>query len=216
MLIDVWRRFDDFPMETLSKAWRREPRQWRRDELRAQRAQVGSSGNCFDLAVWLWEDLRDAGIPCHAVLTDDDHVAIVAEDYLCDLGDMWLQPLPLQHDLREVPGLFPAATISTRRDGHNLHVTYHRPGGKFSEQAYSLRPVAWEELLEVGGRCQGQLYHPLVEMRIWEEPPWHWEFSDGRCMIDGIPAPWDRPAQHIAERTGMQQTFVEQCLAAYK
>lgn len=203
-------------METLSKAFRGEARQWRRAELAAQRAQVGSSGNCFDLAVWLWEDLRDAGIDCHAVLTDDEHVALVAAGHLCDLGDMWLQPLPLHQDLRRAPGLFPAATISTRRDGDNLHVTYHRPGGKFSEQAYSLRPVSWEELLAAGARCQGELYDPLVEMRIWDDPPWHWEFSEGHCMLDGVPTQSDRPAQRIAQRTGMQQAYVEQCLAAYK
>ena len=146
-LLAVWRTFDGFPMETLSKArvYAREgPRQRSVAELEADRARYGASGNCFDLALWLRHRLRAAGFVAEVISDDigdrDAHVAVLAQTgagrrYLCDLGDMWLQPIAVDAPVLEpVPWFFPAARVTLRCDGPRRVVTMHRPGGKRAAQ----------------------------------------------------------------------------------
>ena len=60
-ILKVWRRFNGFPMETLTKAWRLKHRPGARQrsvsEMAKHRETTGASGNCFDLAIWLLDDL---------------------------------------------------------------------------------------------------------------------------------------------------------------
>ena len=92
-------------METLTKAWLYETDRGRRQrtvsEMVDDRLQFGTSGNCFDLAVWLLHAFEIAGIDAYAIghdlLTPNAHVAVLAVDngyrYLCDLGDQWIAPI---------------------------------------------------------------------------------------------------------------------------
>jgi len=90
-------------VETITKAWVFEkfgPRQRTIEEMKTHRQKYGSSGNCFDLALWLLSEFLKAKIPAYGVGdrigTSDAHVAIVVDDgkrgrFLCDLGDLWIQ-----------------------------------------------------------------------------------------------------------------------------
>lgn len=128
-ILSVWRTFDDFPMETLTKAWvySKGGFQKQRDveTMKAHRAQYGITGNCFDLAIWLLDAFRKAGVEAYPIGTElgteDAHAAVVAVDekgarYLCDLGDQWLQPILIDginegYSNERLSGFFPAAEV---------------------------------------------------------------------------------------------------------
>jgi hypothetical protein len=229
----VWRTFDAFPMETLTKAWvfDRGPRQRSVDEMEAHRAATGASGNCFDLALWLRHRLTAAGLEAHVISDDiasrDAHVAVlaVADDrpFLCDLGDLWLQPLAADDDITEpVAGLFPAAGVTTASSGHRLLVTYHRPGGKTSSQTYDLRPVQGGQLRDACEQNQQYLAQRLVEMRDLARGA-HWEFDGAVSRWSTEEGLHDEPvlvdnkawALRIAARTGMNADYAAVCLDAF-
>jgi hypothetical protein len=233
-LLTVWHQFDKVPMETLSKAWFfhrvGRPRQRRAAEIQEHRKHTGASGNCFDLAVWLYEELAAAGIRCQAIGHDlwgpEAHVALLAYDeaeqpYLCDLGDMWLKPLPVRASGQFMAGFFPAAEVLLELTDEQIWITYRRPNGKLSQQSYQLNPVSFEQLLEAGRICQTQISAPLVEIRVGQD---HWEMCDGECFFSTssglIPDPPQSDlASQVAHRTGMQATYVRECLeitARYK
>ncbi len=105
-ILSVWKRFDRFPMETLTKAWyfTKTDGSKQRDVsmMKEHYLQYGSTGNCFDLAIWLLAELRKEGVEAYAIghdlFTPKAHVAVVAvnaegRSYLCDLGDQWIQPV---------------------------------------------------------------------------------------------------------------------------
>ncbi|WP_052487678.1 GNAT family N-acetyltransferase [Gordoniibacillus kamchatkensis] len=105
-ILKVWRLFDHHPMETLTKAWcfscSPEPRQRSVAQMKEHRLQYGTSGNCFDLALWLIEEYKREGITAYAIghdlCTPKAHVAVVAinergERFFCDLGDQWIEPI---------------------------------------------------------------------------------------------------------------------------
>lgn len=72
-VIDIWRRFDDFPMETLTKAWYSQiasvNKQRTVDLMKLHREEYGTSGNCFDLAIWLINEFRENQLQAYAVFT---------------------------------------------------------------------------------------------------------------------------------------------------
>ena len=234
-ILAAWRGFDGVPMETLTKAFvarTRGPRQRTIAEMEADRARVGASGNCFDLAIWLHHRLTLAGVAASFVADDiasgDAHVAVIAEAdgraFLCDLGDMWLEPAAIDEAITEpVAGLFPAAAITTTRRGSHLEVTYHRPGGKRSAQAYDLTPVAPARLLEAAADNQRTLAQRLVEVRAFAEGA-HWEFHEYTSFWSTPAGKREEPpladdaawARRIAARTGMDAGYVEACLAAFR
>ncbi|WP_370521742.1 hypothetical protein [Virgibacillus sp. MSP4-1] len=105
-ILNVWRKFDEFPMERLTKLWfyNQEYHKKQRDValMKEHRSQYGISGNCFDLAIWLLDELKKNRITAypigHDLNSEDAHVAVVALDesgnsYLCDLGDQWINPI---------------------------------------------------------------------------------------------------------------------------
>jgi hypothetical protein len=57
-ILAIWKRFDGFPMETLTKAWMSTqtdgPRQRSVPLMKEHFEQYGNTGNCFDLALWLF------------------------------------------------------------------------------------------------------------------------------------------------------------------
>ena len=87
-ILNVWKLFDGYPMETLTKAWLYETDRGRRQRTVSamvdDRLQFGTSGNCFDLAIWLLHAFKIAGIDAYAIghdlLTPDAHVAVIAVD----------------------------------------------------------------------------------------------------------------------------------------
>lgn len=230
-LLQVWRSFDAFPMETLSKAWvlaHRGARQRTVAELEADRARTGASGNCFDLAVWLRHRLADAGVESWYVSDDiqspDAHVAVVARSegrrWLCDLGDQWLEPLPVDEPIATPrPGLFPAAAVTLRVDGEEAEVAYHRPGGKASTQRYHLRPVEDPVFAAAAAANQAYLAQVLVEVR---EPAAgaHWEYEAGavrRSTPHGLveersPRSVEEAAQLLQAQAGFDPAWTEECL----
>ena len=234
-LLAVWRTFDGFPMETLSKArvYAREgPRQRSVAELEADRARYGASGNCFDLALWLRHRLRAAGFVAEVISDDigdrDAHVAVLAQTgagrrYLCDLGDMWLQPIAVDAPVLEpVPWFFPAARVTLRCDGPRRVVTMHRPGGKRAAQRYDLTPVGDEALARACAANQEHLAQALVEVRDPARDA-HWEYDGGVARwsapsgLTREPALADEAAEaaRIAARTGMAAGYVLECLQAF-
>lgn len=237
-LLSVWRQFDALPMETLTKAWLASLHgaAWQRSvaEMRQHHAHYGTAGNCFDLARWLMADLVARGIEAwgigHDVWAKEAHVAVVAHlggaRYLCDLGDMWLLPAPLDRPWAQPEsGWFPAARVQLEHDDRWCRVTYHRPGGKVSHQAYDLTPLDDGVLCQAGELSQQRLSAPLVEVRLWDRAqPAHWEFSDWRSWLStdeglepdpplGNDGAW---AGRIAGRTGIHPTIAAAALRRYR
>lgn len=107
-ILAVWKRFDPFPMETITKAWllKHFPSKGQRtvEEMIDHRSKTQASGNCFDLAIWLIHEFKLAALDAYAVGenlgTPEAHVGVIAHDragrrYLCDLGDLWIQPIAI-------------------------------------------------------------------------------------------------------------------------
>lgn len=221
-------------METITKAWcykhSSKPRQRTVQEMKDHRKQTGASGNCFDLALWLKEELQRAGIEAYYVGenfgTTEAHVGVIAVDsegnrYLCDLGDLWIQPLNIEKNAHEVPGFFAGALISTVQKNRFLEVSYLRTNGKVSHQSYDLSPVNDQDFLEAANVSQANLSEPLIEMRIYE--PYeviHWEYETGHSFLSTMSglkeeapetdlAAWSR---RIEKRTQMKASYVLECL----
>ena len=236
----VWDRFADVPMETLTKAWLvRQPGgagQRSVETIVAHRRLHGTSGNCFDLAIWLLHELRAAGVRAHAVgrdfFTPRAHVAVVAYDgrgrrWLCDLGDQWILPFPLDATAgaREpLAGFFPGARVRVEVSRSECQVAYHRPSGRVSRQSYRLDEVADERLLAAADHSQRLLRKPACEVRVrLGSSIAHWEFSHGASFLStdhglveepaaASPAQW---CARIHRRTGIAVAVVSAALEVY-
>ncbi|CAM4066967.1 hypothetical protein [Saccharibacillus endophyticus] len=244
-ILRVWKRFDDFPMETLTKAWlhasgdRFKPRSV--DLMREQREQYGTSGNCFDLALWLIDELRSEGIVCYPVGeklgTEDAHGAVIALDkegnrYLCDLGDQWIQPILVDpgaegYTEAELPGFFPGARIAVFSDGVHAKIRYIRPNGKESRAVFDLKPAGEAEFREAAAHSQSLLSLPLVERRMKMCTTGrivHWEYERGEAKIssdrglfrESEPYGEDTWARRISRRSGIDETVVRMALDVYE
>jgi len=237
-VLDVWRRFDGFPMETITKAWYSqmdtEPRQRTVEQMQQHREQYGTSGNCFDLAIWLIDEFRQQELHSYAILTPHSHVAVVAvsgegKKYLCDLGDQWIEPILIDdrdeaYTSQFLDGFFPGAKVKLNVQPDHLVVQYKRPNGKTSLQTFYLRPLSEAELIAAGEKAQQTLRRPLVEKRLFlPEQIAHWEFDadksfisyqEGReeeSQLDSIEA-W---AERISGRSGIAEDVVRQALRVY-
>ncbi len=227
-------------METLTKAWLYQqpngPRQRTVSEMVEHRNEYGTSGNCFDLTVWLLHAFQLAGIRAHAIghdfFTPKTHVAVIAYEgeqrYLCDLGDQWISPIPIDYLKGEfvepVSGFFPAAKVQIDTTSSDCVVTYHRPSGKRSRQSYSLVAIDHEELIRAGQHSQQLLRKPLCEMRIpFEGEIAHWEFynwssflSTNSCLLNEPPAnSTDDWCDRIHVHTGISREVIAQSLDVY-
>ncbi|MEJ8303907.1 hypothetical protein [Saccharibacillus sacchari] len=241
-ILRVWNRFDDFPMETLTKAWlhakgdRFKPRSVAL--MREHRKQYGTSGNCFDLALWLIDELRSEGIICYPVGkklgTEHAHGAVIAMDregkrYLCDLGDQWIQPVLVDSGAQNytesaLQGFFPGARIAVSSDGVQAKIRYIRPNGKESQAAFDLEPVGEAEFREAAAYSQSVLSRPLVErrMRICDSGRIvHWEYDRGRSRISSDRGLFAESEPHgeetwsgrISRRSGIDETVVREALS---
>ncbi|MFB4261891.1 hypothetical protein ACE106_22420 [Shouchella clausii] len=237
-VIDIWRRFDDFPMETLTKAWYSQiasvNKQRTVDLMKLHREEYGTSGNCFDLAIWLINEFRENQLQAYAVFTPDLHVAVVVIDdegrkYLCDLGDQWIQPILIDREHEEyteefLEEFFPGAQIKLTAQLENLVVTYRRPNGKESHQTFNLTPVSDNELIAAGETTQRNIRSPLVEKRIFmDDQVAHWEFDNYQSFIcyntgreiEKQLSRVEEWANRISKVSGMDEDVVLQALEVY-
>lgn len=141
--------------------------------------------------------MRQTGVQAHAIGHDlfapEAHVAVVAyqrdERHLCDLGDQWILPAPLDAPdgtyATPISGLFPGARVQFKVAGPECTVTYHRPSGKTSRQRYSLAEIHDDQLWSAAEHSQGLLRKPLCETRV-PAPGGvaHWEFSNGSSFLN--------------------------------
>lgn len=202
-ILNIWRRFDDFPMETLTKAWfyhkTTNKRQREITLMKEHRLQYGIAGNCFDLAIWLLNEFKTERIDAypigHNMKTEKAHVAVIALDergnrYLCDLGDQWLNPILIDSTSEDftaekLSGFFPAAQVQVKSLGTNVGVVYHRPNGKSSQQIYETEPIEMSLFMEAAEFSQGQIKpRPLLEVRIpYKNETAHWEFYNWESFL---------------------------------
>lgn len=117
----LYRQLASIPMETFTKGWwwlqcGGQARQRTVAEMAVHRERYGAGGNCFDLAYWLLDLARAAGIAARPIGHDleswEAHAALLLTDdagdeYLCDPGDLWLRPILVSPDS---PGSTPAST----------------------------------------------------------------------------------------------------------
>lgn len=243
-ILSVWRQFDGFPMETLTKAWyyQRSGEQKQRDvELMKQhRTQYGITGNCFDLAIWLLSAFDDAGIKAYPIGselgTEQAHAAIMAEDsagrrFLCDLGDQWIQPILIDADSPNfngdrLAGFFPGAEVQVKPADQGVEVIYYRPNGKQSDQVYATVPVERSEFLRAAEYSQHHIHtEPLLEIRLQQEDETvHWEFDNWKSFLStGTGLYPDSPietleewVERIHEKTHYDKEFLRESLGFYR
>ncbi|MGG3641122.1 hypothetical protein [Bacillus gobiensis] len=202
-ILTTWRKFDDFPMETLSKAWFYEKKQPNRQrditEMKEHRSQYGIAGNCFDLSIWLLDEFSKHGIEAypigHRLKTNSAHAAVIAIDengrrYLCDLGDQWINPILIDSNSEDYSnekqsGFFPAADVEVIPAGQIFDIVYYRPNGKRSQQTYHTEPIETAFFLEAAEWSQRNVKpNPLFECRIpYKSEIAHWEFDNWKSCL---------------------------------
>lgn len=243
-ILSVWRRFDHFPMETLTKAWfykqNVEKRQRDVSLMREHHEQYGITGNCFDLAIWLLHEFEKEGIEAypmgHDLGTPEAHVAVIAKNdkgyrYFCDLGDQWLNPILIDTDSEDycedkLKGFFPAAEIQVKLDGDLFTVLYHRPNGKISKQVFDTAPTKINDFMRAAEISQNTIKRiPLLECRIpYRDEIAHWEFYNWGSFLSTTQGLFDEPAtedieewcMRINQKTGYDTKFLVEALQIYK
>ncbi|KML39848.1 hypothetical protein [Cytobacillus firmus] len=243
-ILSVWKIFDRFPMETLTKAWYYDKAGTKKQRdvslMKEHRAQYGIAGNCFDLAIWLLHEFKEAGIQAypvgHDLKTPSAHAAVVAVDeegrrFLCDLGDQWLLPILIDSKARDftpekISGFFPAADVQVSSESGQLEIIYHRPNGKISQQSYDTDPVELNSFLEAAERSQNSIYpKALLEQRLlYKNETAHWEFYNWKSFLSTTEGLYhDVPAESIEEwadrihqKTGYNREFLIESLGFYK
>lgn len=245
-MLSVWNQFRGVPMESFTKGWwhRRcggAPRQRSIAEMVEHRQAYGAGGNCFDLALWLRHEFQRSGIPArvvgHDLSTPNAHVAVAAqgldgEEYLCDLGDLWLQPILIDTESAAFStgwhaGFFPGREIQVSRTGDQVEISYRRASAKVSRQCFDLRPIPEEELQRACDYSQNLLRRPVCEMLLTHPETGlleHWEYDKGASfwnLADGLT--FEAPcatapewADRICARSGLSPALILEGFAAYQ
>jgi hypothetical protein len=202
-ILKTWGKFNDFPMETLTKVWffNQGTIKKQRDVslMRDHWEQFGMSGNCFDLALWLLDEFKRDGVEAypvgHNLNSEDAHAAVIAlnekgERFLCDLGDQWLNPILIDTDSMDytnekVSGFFPAARVQVQDHPSGTEILYHRPNGKVSKQVFQTQPIEMDTFLKAAEHSQHLIKSgPLLECRIpYKSEIAHWEFYNWESFL---------------------------------
>lgn len=244
-IMNVYKKFDEIGLETLSKAWYKSRRTQRFqrtvDEIEVDYKKFGTTGNCFDLALWLYDAFQKAELEAYFigehVGTPDAHVAVLVRDYegyryYCDLGDQWIQPILVDasspHFTSEAQdGFFPGARVVVDAKENEFEIIYLRSNDKQSRQSFITEPIPFQAFMEAGEHSQQLLRHPLVEKRVYDKKLQEvvlWEFSDFKSFTSttkGLKE--DEPVEHeedwaerISSKTGIDKDVVIQALRKYK
>lgn len=243
-ILSVWRQFDGFPMETLTKAWHYqrsgEQKQRSVELMKQHHEQYGITGNCFDLAIWLLAAFDEAGVTAYPVGsglgTERAHAAILAEDasgrrFLCDLGDQWIQPILVDtgspaFNGDRLAGFFPGAEVQIEPADRGIDISYHRPNGKKSRQVFAIEPVDRADFLAAAEYSQHHIHPvPLVEVRLQKEGETvHWEFDNWKSFLSTSTGLYlDEPietleewVERIHDKTQYEKEFLSDSLSFYR
>ena len=235
----AWRRFAGVPCETFTKGyWFRRcdgrPRQRTVTQLRQHQGAYGAGGNCFDLTYWLLHALREAGFSARIVSRDlleyDAHVALIVEalggDYLCDLGDMWYQPVRVAEHAGWLDGYVPGRSIRIRPHDDALEIDCRDELGSVRVERYDLTRIDEETFLRACDHSQNLLRRPFCQvlrpspvsgaLELWgydREETYvagaRGHVYDPRCDTR---AEW---IARIAAMAGMAPTLIDEGFAAY-
>ena len=243
-ILTTWEKFNDFPMETLTKLWiydtAIDKKQREVSLMREHRQQYGITGNCFDLAIWLLDEFAKDGIEAYPIgnslKTEDAHVAVIAisengNRFLCDLGDQWLTPILIDSQSEEfvneqLSGFFPAAKVQVKDKDNNTEILYFRPNGKISRQIYNTEPIDKGVFLNAAEYSQNLIKpSPLLECRIpYKNEIAHWEFynwesflstSEGLFMDPKLQG-LEEMAEIISQKTKYNKDLLFSILKKYK
>jgi hypothetical protein len=243
-ILTVWEKFNDFPMETLTKLWffNKESTKKQREVslMQEHRAQYGMSGNCFDLAIWLLDEFNKVGLVAypigHNLMTEKAHVAVIARDengkrFFCDLGDQWLSPILIDIDSKDYSnekliGIFPGAKIQILGNEPNIEILYHRPNGKVSKQIFNTNPLEMNSFLLAAEYSQNLIKpRPLLECRVpYKSEIAHWEFYNWESFLSTSEGLFTEPkietieewSEKINKRTGYNKEILVDVLKKYK
>lgn len=243
-ILHTWKKFDHFPMDTLTKAWYSKRAKGKRQRdvelMREHREQYGITGNCFDLAIWLLDEFKRDGIHAYPIGHDIDnsgaHVAVMAVNergnrYLCDLGDQWLKPILIDADSDDfsaelLEGFFPGAKVQLKPIGPDIEVSYYRPNGKVSKQTYQTEPIPLDVFLKAAEISQNTIYpRPLLECRIpYKNEIAHWEFYNWESFLSTNEGLFLDPklngleqwVERIHEKTGYDRQMLTEALEIFQ
>ncbi|MCA1319081.1 hypothetical protein LC085_04080 [Bacillus tianshenii] len=242
-ILEVWRKFDGVGMDTITKAFfydKRKKRQRTVAEMKEHYEGFGAGGNCFDLAIWLLAELKEAGIEAypigHDFFDEKAHVALIAlgedgEKYYCDLGDQWIQPILIEKNDRfiegKLAGFFPGAYVKVETKEKEFNISYIRNNGKISIQTFPLTRYTNEDLLRAGELSQARIWKALCEKRVRREGTdevTHWEFYNWKSFESSLSGLNKEPelsskdewAERIALNMGMDLEFVKAALSKFE
>jgi len=243
-ILKVWRKFDNVGMDTITKAYfydKRDKKQRSVMEMKEHFEKFGAGGNCFDLAIWLLDELKEAGVDAypigHDFFDEKAHVAVIAlgengERYYCDLGDQWIQPILVEknHDnfSEEVlEGFFPGAHVKVKAEEEEFTISYIRNNGKISKQTFPLTPYTIEDLQRAGELSQARIWKALCEKRVRRKGTdeiTYWEFYNWKSFesrlsglkIEQALSSKEEWAERIALNMGMDLDFVKEALTKFE
>jgi hypothetical protein len=243
-ILKTWEKFNDFPMETLTKVWFYNQGNMKKQRevslMREHREQFGMSGNCFDLALWLLDEFKRDGVEAypvgHNLNSEDAHVAVIAlnengERFLCDLGDQWLNPILIDTDSIDytndkVSGFFPAARVQVQGHPSGTEILYHRPNGKVSKQVFQTHPIEMDAFVKAAEHSQHLINpNPLLECRTaYKSEIAHWEFYNWDSFLSTTEGLLNEPkvetveewAERIHGKTKYNKQVLIQILERYK
>ncbi|MGD6957220.1 hypothetical protein ACQCWA_02095 [Rossellomorea aquimaris] len=243
-ILKTWEKFNDFPMETLTKVWFYNQGNSKKQRgvslMREHREQFGMSGNCFDLALWLLDEFKRDGVEAypvgHNLNSEDAHVAVIAlnekgERFLCDLGDQWLNPILIDTDSvdytnEKVSGFFPAARVQVQSHPSGTEILYHRPNGKVSKQVFQTHPIEMDSFVKAAEHSQHLINpNPLLECRTaYKSEIAHWEFYNWDSFLSTTEGLLNEPkvetveewAERIHGKTKYNKQVLIQILERYK
>ncbi|ANX11606.1 hypothetical protein ABE41_006265 [Fictibacillus arsenicus] len=244
-ILQTWKKFDSFPMETLTKAWyfdKGTPKKQRDvSQMKEHRERYGITGNCFDLVLWLLDEFKKDGVKAYPIgskfNTEKAHVAVIALDengrrYLCDLGDQWLTPILVDTSAEDfsndkLTGFFPGAKIQVLPENNGfIEILYHRPNGKWSTQTFNLEPIEMNAFMQAAEFSQNHIgLYPLFECRIpYKFEVAHWEFYNWESFLSTNDGLHDEEQTYsiehwvnvIHEKANYNKDFLFDALTKYK
>lgn len=242
-ILKVWRKFDGVGMDTITKAYfydKRDKKQRSVMEMKEHFERFGAGGNCFDLAIWLLAELKDAGVEAypigHDFFDEKAHVAVIAlgenrEKYYCDLGDQWIQPILVEKNDRfceeKLEGYFPGAYVKVEAEEEEFTISYIRNNGKISKQTFPLTPYTIEDLQRAGELSQARIWKALCEKRVRRKGTdeiTHWEFYNWKSFesslsglkIEQALSSKEEWSERVALNMGMDLDFVKEALSKFE